>query len=182
MKDHSDKSTHDIFTGSVPVGRPRKHLTNADKQRAYRARKKQDSSQTQAKRPSMNAQPIELMSKTFNFVHLDPIHPSLQALGCMRVVSVVLHESEEAQLGLRPSDSSDADDIEYYCLSELEIKNPFPAGMDGVKLNKKPEMLEQKPGNDVWLLDDSIGDEFEAPEQDEALLSASFHRLSSRSL
>lgn len=41
MKDKRDKSTADIFTGQRPVGRPRLHQSNADKQRLYRQRKKE---------------------------------------------------------------------------------------------------------------------------------------------
>lgn len=40
MRDKKDQQTIDIFTGKKPVGRPRKHLTNAHKQYAYRQRKK----------------------------------------------------------------------------------------------------------------------------------------------
>lgn len=40
MKDRKDKNTVDIFTGQRPVGRPRLHQSNADKQRLYRQRKK----------------------------------------------------------------------------------------------------------------------------------------------
>lgn len=41
MKDKRDKSTADIFTGQRPVGRPRVHESNAEKQKQYRNRKKQ---------------------------------------------------------------------------------------------------------------------------------------------
>lgn len=40
MKDSKDSSTLDIFTGKTGVGRPRKYLTQAEKQRAYRLRLK----------------------------------------------------------------------------------------------------------------------------------------------
>jgi hypothetical protein len=41
MIDQRDKSTLDIFTGKPRAGRPRSHVDNAAKQRAYRKRKKQ---------------------------------------------------------------------------------------------------------------------------------------------
>ncbi len=40
MRDKQDKKTIDIFTGARPVGRPRKHVSNAVKQKLYRQRKK----------------------------------------------------------------------------------------------------------------------------------------------
>lgn len=69
----------------------------------------------------MTTQATEMMSKTFDFVHLNPTHPMLANLGAMRVVSVLLHETDEAEIGLRSLDSTDPDDIEYYKLSELQI-------------------------------------------------------------
>ncbi len=41
MKDKRDTNTADIFTGQRPVGRPRLHQSNADKQRLYRQRKRE---------------------------------------------------------------------------------------------------------------------------------------------
>ena len=41
MKDKRDKITIDIFTGKKPVGRPRVYITDAEKQRLYRQRKKE---------------------------------------------------------------------------------------------------------------------------------------------
>jgi hypothetical protein len=43
MRDKKDQSTMDIFTGNRPVGRPRKHISNAVKQKLYRQRKKEAS-------------------------------------------------------------------------------------------------------------------------------------------
>jgi len=40
MRDKTDKQTLDIFTLNKPVGRPRKYISNAVKQRVYRQRKK----------------------------------------------------------------------------------------------------------------------------------------------
>lgn len=39
MRDKKDKNTIDIFTLSRPVGRPRKHSSNAAKQLHYRKQK-----------------------------------------------------------------------------------------------------------------------------------------------
>lgn len=72
----------------------------------------------------MTVQPTDYMSKTFSFVNLNPVHPMLAQIGIKRVCSVILHESEEFQLGLSSVDSNDPDDIEYYRFSELEIENP----------------------------------------------------------
>ena len=41
MKDKRDQTTVDIFTLQKPVGRPRQHLSNADKQKSYRQRLKE---------------------------------------------------------------------------------------------------------------------------------------------
>ena len=43
MKDKKDQNTVDLFTGKLPVGRPRKHISNAVKQKLYRQRKKEAS-------------------------------------------------------------------------------------------------------------------------------------------
>lgn len=40
MRDKKDKQTLDIFTLTRPVGRPRKHVSNAAKQSHYRKLKK----------------------------------------------------------------------------------------------------------------------------------------------
>lgn len=40
MKDQKDNATLDIFTGKTGVGRPRKYIDQAEKQRAYRRRMK----------------------------------------------------------------------------------------------------------------------------------------------
>ena len=42
MRDKKDKSTIDIFTLAKPVGRPRKHISNAAKQKLYRQRKQEE--------------------------------------------------------------------------------------------------------------------------------------------
>ena len=39
MRDRHDKKTLDLFTLARPVGRPRKHVSNAVKQALYRQRK-----------------------------------------------------------------------------------------------------------------------------------------------
>lgn len=41
MRDKKDKQTIDIFTLARPVGRPRKHVSNAAKQSHYRKLKKE---------------------------------------------------------------------------------------------------------------------------------------------
>lgn len=41
MNDQKDNATLDIFTGKTRVGRPRNHIDQAAKQRAYRKRLKQ---------------------------------------------------------------------------------------------------------------------------------------------
>lgn len=41
MKDQKDTATADIFTGKNGAGRPRKHIDQAAKQRAYRKRLKE---------------------------------------------------------------------------------------------------------------------------------------------
>jgi hypothetical protein len=41
MKDQKDTGTADIFTGKNRAGRPRKHIDQAAKQRAYRNRLKE---------------------------------------------------------------------------------------------------------------------------------------------
>jgi hypothetical protein len=35
MKDNRDKATQDIFTGKAQVGRPRRYISKAAKQKAY---------------------------------------------------------------------------------------------------------------------------------------------------
>ncbi len=44
MRDRHDKKTVDLFTLARPVGRPRKHVSNAVKQALYRQRKNNEAS------------------------------------------------------------------------------------------------------------------------------------------
>jgi hypothetical protein len=170
MKDHSDKDTKDIFTNSAMVGRPRQYVTNADKQRAYRARKNQ-ATPRKSKRSSMNIQPLQLMSKTFNVIDLNPVFPQLANLGDMRVVSLILNEGGDFEVGFCRVEYTDTEECNYYRLSDLQLNPPVSTNL--------AEMVDQKPLFDPYL-DSSVGKDFIEPELDEALLSASFIRRQSQ--
>ncbi len=48
MRDRHDKKTADLFTLARPVGRSRKHVSNAAKQALYRQRKNEASKKCQS--------------------------------------------------------------------------------------------------------------------------------------
>ncbi len=73
---------------------------------------------------------LSVMSRTFRFTHLKPVHPMLADLGVRRVACVLMQENWFPQVGL--ADPANPQEVEFFAIEDLDVapdpdsRLPFP--------------------------------------------------------